>query len=138
MGNTLVYTYVCGDILHIGHLAYLNSAAGLGDKLIVGVLTDEAIMEKKPKPLVDFEKRFMLISSLKCVDSVVPQNEYSPVVNLKSIKPDILVESQSHDDTLIRDHTPEIGRRPPAAAILAAGPGFSAGNRTGSLNTLGE
>ena len=43
----LVYAYVCGDILHEGHLLQLENAKAMGDKLIVGVLTDEAIMEKK-------------------------------------------------------------------------------------------
>jgi rfaE bifunctional protein nucleotidyltransferase chain/domain len=92
----IVYTYVCGDILHEGHLLYLENAKSLGDKLVVGVLTDEAVMEKKKKPIIAFKERIRLISALKCVDVAVPQNEYSPLENLRAIQPDILVESTSH------------------------------------------
>jgi D-beta-D-heptose 7-phosphate kinase/D-beta-D-heptose 1-phosphate adenosyltransferase len=99
--SNVVYVYMCGDILHAGHLVFLNNAAALGDKLIVGVLTNEAVMEKKPKPIIDFEDRIFLISSLKCVDLAIPQLTYSPMQNLHNIKPDILVESSSHDKDMI-------------------------------------
>lgn len=74
----------------------LKNAKALGDKLIVGVLTDKAVMEKKPKPIFSFSKRIQLIQSLKFVDCAVPQKDYSPFNNIKSIKPDILIESESH------------------------------------------
>lgn len=94
----LVYAYVCGDILHIGHLTHLLNSKAMGDKLIVGVLTDKAIMEKKQKPIFEFERRMELIRNLKCVDGVIPQNEYSPLTNVKMLNPDILMESESHID----------------------------------------
>ena len=96
MAEKIVYTYVCGDIIHEGHLLYLENAKALGAKLVVGVLTDQAVMEKKSKPTMPFEKRLRLIQSLKCVDCTVPQNEYSPINNIKAIQPDILIESTSH------------------------------------------
>jgi cytidyltransferase-like protein len=92
----IVYAYICGDILHEGHLLFLENAKSLGDKLIVGVLTDEAIMEKKNKPVISFKERIRLVRSIGCVDCAVPQNEYSPLENLKAIQPDILIESTSH------------------------------------------
>ena len=92
----IVYTYVVGDILHEGHLLYLENAKALGDKLIVGVLTDKAVMEKKPKPTVAFKERIRLVQALDCVDCTVPQEDYSPFNNLKAIHPDILIESNSH------------------------------------------
>jgi len=92
----IVYAYVCGDILHEGHLLALENAKELGDKLIVGVLTDKAIMEKKPKPTISFDERIRLIKSFKCVDCVVPQDDYSPINNLRAIQPDIHMESTSH------------------------------------------
>ncbi len=45
----VVYAYICGDVLHKGHIEHLKNAKALGDKLIVGVLTDTAIIEKKLK-----------------------------------------------------------------------------------------
>jgi len=92
----LVYAYICGDILHEGHLLQLENGKALGDKLIVGVLTDKAVMEKKKKPTVNFRERLRLIQNLKCVDCAVPQDDYSPLNNIKALKPDILMESSSH------------------------------------------
>lgn len=95
----VVYAYVCGDILHEGHLLQLENGkalAGKDGKLIVGVLTDKAVMEKKPKPIVSFRERLRLVKSLECVDCAVPQDDYSPHNNLKAIQPDIHMESASH------------------------------------------
>jgi len=94
----IVYTYVVGDVLHKGHLQYLKNAKALGDKLIVGVLTDKAVMEKKPKPIIGFLERYDIINALEFTDLTVVQATYSPVHNVKLIKPDILVESDSHDE----------------------------------------
>lgn len=93
-----VYAYVVADLIHVGHVYALENAKQLGDKLIVGVLTDDAVMEKKKKPIIPFEERIKLISSLKCVNCVVAQSTYSPIENIKTIKPNILMESNSHTD----------------------------------------
>lgn len=92
----IVYCYVCGDILHKGHIEYLKNCKVLGDKLFVGVLTDTAIMEKKSKPIMRFDERFDLIRALKVVDVVMMQNEYEPIKNIAHIQLDILVESVDH------------------------------------------
>lgn len=93
---TLVYAYVCADILHEGHLLHLENAKKLGDKLIVGVLTDEAVMEQKQKPVLSFRERIKIVQALKCVDCAIPQNTYSPVENVIALQPDIVMESSSH------------------------------------------
>ena len=92
----IVYAYVCADIIHEGHLLHLENSKALGDKLVVGVLTDEAVMEKKARPTIAFKERIRMIKSLGCVDCAVPQNEYAPINNVKAIQPDILMESMSH------------------------------------------
>jgi len=94
----IVYAYVVADLLHIGHVLHLENSKKLGDKLIVGVLTDEAVMEKKTKPTISFSERLAVIEALRCVDAAVPQDTYSPVKNILAIKPDILMESTSHSD----------------------------------------
>ena len=94
--ETIVYAYVVADLLHSGHVLALENAKALGDKLIVGVLTDEATMEKKPKPILSFSERLKLVSALKCVDCAVAQTTYSPEYNLSTIKPNIHMESDSH------------------------------------------
>ena len=62
----------------------------------MGVLTDKAVMEKKKKPIMPFKERLSLVQSFGCVDCTVPQDNYSPLENVLSIKPDILIESSSH------------------------------------------
>ena len=92
----IVYCYIVGDILHKGHIEHLKNCKALGDKLIVGVLTDMATQEKKPKPTMNFEERIDLVRTLKMVDVVVAQDEYIPIKNITYIQPDILVESVNH------------------------------------------
>ena len=92
----LGYAYVVADILHVGHLRHLMNCKALCDVLIVGVLTDKATMEKKPKPIIPFEERMLIVSALECVDAAVAQNMYSPLGNVNCIKPDVLFESESH------------------------------------------
>ena len=100
----LVYSYYVLDIVHRGHLLMMKNAkaiAGEDGKLIVGILTDEAVMEKKPKPVTPFEERLELASTIKYVDVAVAQETYSPLPNVMRIKPDILMESSSHDEDAI-------------------------------------
>ena len=93
----LVYWYCVCDIIHRGHLEALKNAKALGDRLVVGVLTDEAVMEKKPRPVVPFEARMEVVRNLRFVDAVVAQDEYSPVKNAIKIGVDVLAESDSHE-----------------------------------------
>lgn len=107
----IVYAYVVADILHTGHLLFLENAKSLGDKLVVGVLTDKAVMEKKPKPAIPFKDRIALVRALKCVDVAVAQTEYSPLRNAMAIKPDILIESTSHKLMPANKYMEKIGGR---------------------------
>ena len=102
----LVYSYYVLDLVHKGHLEMMKNAkaiAGEDGKLIVGILTDEAVMEKKKKPIVSFDERVELAGAIKYVDLVVAQETYSPLPNVKKIRPDILMESASHSDEAIED-----------------------------------
>lgn len=97
----IVYSYYVLDIVHKGHLLMMKNAkaiAGEDGKLIVGILTDGAVMEKKPKPTMPFEERIELASAIKYVDVAVAQETYSPLPNIMKIKPDILMESTSHNE----------------------------------------
>ena len=101
MKQIIVYAYVVGDILHYGHLLHLINAKALGAKLVVGVLMDKAVMEKKPKPVISFSERLVLIQGLGCVDVAIAQDTYSPHDNVKRIGADVLVESTSHNQKLL-------------------------------------
>lgn len=102
----IVYTYVVADLLHIGHVTYLESAkalVGSEGHLIVGVLTDGATIEKKSRPILSFNERIRIVKSLRCVDMVVAQETYSPIPNIKKIKPDIHMESDSHSEEDLKE-----------------------------------
>lgn len=100
----IVYSYYVLDIVHKGHLLMMKNAkaiAGDDGKLIVGILTDEAVMEKKERPILSFEERIELATAIKYVDVAVAQETYSPLPNVMRIKPDILMESTSHGEEAI-------------------------------------
>lgn len=97
----LVYSYYVLDIIHKGHLVMMENAkaiAGKDGRLIVGILTDKAVMEKKAKPILSFDERMDLAGAIRYVDLVVPQETYSPLPNVMKIRPDILMESTNHGE----------------------------------------
>ena len=101
----IVYSYFVLDIVHRGHLIMLKNSkamAGPDGRLIVGIVSDEAVLEKKGKlPVLDFSERLELANSIKYADLVVGQQDYTPYQNIKLIAPNILMESESHDDAQI-------------------------------------
>lgn len=106
MSDLIVYSYYVLDIIHSGHLLMMKNAktlAGPNGKLIVGILTDKATMEKKPKPIISFEERMEVASAIRYVDIVVAQDTYSPLPNIIKIKPDILMESSNHAEEAIQE-----------------------------------
>jgi len=102
----IVYSYYVLDIIHDGHIEMLRNSktiAGEDGKLIVGILTDEAVMEKKPKPTLSFGQRLRIAQAIKYVDLAVAQTTYSPLPNVLAIRPDILMESSSHTPEAIEE-----------------------------------
>jgi len=83
--KTLVYTTVVADMFHYGHLRILEKANELGDFHVCGVLTDNAAISYRKKPLADFNERKAVISNLRCVDMVLPQTDLDPTENLNKL-----------------------------------------------------
>ena len=81
----IVYSFITADLFHYGHLQLLESANNFGDFHICGVLTDEAIKSYKDAPIANFKERKAIVSSLRCVDMVIPQKSKDPIENLKNI-----------------------------------------------------
>ena len=98
----VVYVYMTGDIIHSGHLEHLKNAKKYG-YVVVGVLTKEAVMEKKTEPILSFQERIAIIDALKNVDETIPQLTYSPLENVKVVKPDILMETTDHQEQSAND-----------------------------------
>jgi D-beta-D-heptose 7-phosphate kinase/D-beta-D-heptose 1-phosphate adenosyltransferase len=90
----VVMTNGCFDILHAGHIAYLEEAKNLGDKLIVAVNDDNSVKQLKGsmRPINSLNDRMMVISGLACVDWVISFSEETPLSLIKNIKPDVLVK----------------------------------------------
>ena len=110
----VVYTYVVGDLFHIGHLKCLQQAKALGDFLIVGVLTDSAVAAYKRTPIIPFEERLEIIKNIKCVDDAIRQEELNPASTIQKMKvpPDILVHGDDWDENFPgAEYMRSIGKR---------------------------
>jgi len=105
-GETIVMTNGCFDILHAGHLQYLQQAKQLGDRLIVAVNTDESIKQLKgnTRPINKLKQRMEMLSGLKCVDWVIPFSEETPERLICKILPDILVKGGDYEVSQIAGH----------------------------------
>ena len=89
----IVFTNGCFDILHIGHVRYLQHAKRLGDVLIIGLNSDRSVAGIKPGRPVNSEKnRAEVLAALAVVDYVVVFPEKTPYNLIKAVKPDILVK----------------------------------------------
>ena len=104
--NTVVFTAGVWDILHVGHLNLLRRAKALGDRLIVGVLTDEAAERYKPRPVMPFDQRLELIAELRVVDEVVQVDDTNATTLLQKLEPHILV----HGSDILKKSDWEIGQ----------------------------
>jgi len=93
-GEKVVMTNGCFDILHAGHVSYLNHAGELGDRLIVAVNTDESVKRLKGpgRPVNPTDRRMAVLAGLGAVDWVVPFNEETPQRLISEVLPDLLVK----------------------------------------------
>ena len=93
-GKKIVFTNGCFDILHAGHVEYLEAAKELGDKLIVAINTDRSVRKLKgsSRPVNTLAHRAKVLASLQCIDKVVFFDEDTPIKLIKAIRPDVLVK----------------------------------------------
>jgi len=90
----VVFTNGCFDIIHKGHVTYLNEAKSLGDHLIVGINSDDSVkrLKGKDRPVNNESDRAFVLDNLKSVDDVLIFNEDTPYDIIKEIIPDLLVK----------------------------------------------
>ncbi|HEY7495266.1 MAG TPA: D-glycero-beta-D-manno-heptose-7-phosphate kinase [Candidatus Tectomicrobia bacterium] len=105
-GERIVFTNGCFDLLHIGHIQYLQHARALGDRLVVGLNDDASVRQLKGagRPLTPQAERARILAALACVDYVTIFGEPTPLALIKLVRPDVLVKGG--------DYTPEtvVGR----------------------------
>lgn len=95
LSRPLVFTNGCFDILHRGHIAYLEEASAMGASLVVGINTDTSVraLKKAPgRPVNPLQDRALVLAALGCVDLVVPFADPTPLALIERVRPDILVK----------------------------------------------
>ena len=97
-GLKVVFTNGCFDILHLGHVDYLEKARNLGDRLVLGLNTDDSVSRFKGpfRPIQDETSRARIIASLQFIDLVVFFNEDTPLNLISELVPDILVKGSDY------------------------------------------
>lgn len=93
-GKQVVFTNGCFDILHVGHVRYLQDARALGDVLVIGVNTDTSVQRLKgpSRPIVPQDERAEVLAALRCVDYVTLFDEQTPEALIAILQPDIHVK----------------------------------------------
>jgi len=128
-GKTIVFTNGVFDLLHVGHLRYLQHARALGDALIVGLNSDRSVrLIKGPsRPITSEAERAEVLEALACVDGVVIFDEQTPFDLIAALQPDVLVKGAdwAEDAIVGRDIVERRGGRVVRVAIE---PGHSTTN----------
>jgi D-beta-D-heptose 7-phosphate kinase/D-beta-D-heptose 1-phosphate adenosyltransferase len=106
-GKKIVMTNGCFDLLHSGHVSYLEQAKALGDRLIVAVNTDASVRRLKgeTRPINCVENRMKVLSALESVDWVLPFGEDTPQRLICAVKPNLLVKGGDNDPQNIPGNT---------------------------------
>lgn len=97
-GKTVVSTNGCFDVLHVGHLRYLQLARELGDLLVVGINSDASVraLKGRNRPIQPAGERAEIVAGLECVDYVTVFSELDPIALLAVLKPDIHVKGGNY------------------------------------------
>lgn len=97
-GKKVVFTNGCFDILHLGHVDYLEKARELGDKLVVGLNTDDSVSRFKgpERPIQNQNSRAHVLASLQFIDLVVFFNDDTPLNLISALVPDVLVKGSDY------------------------------------------
>lgn len=99
-GLKVVFTNGCFDILHQGHVVYLNKAADMGDRLVVALNTDASVKKQnkgEERPINPEDARLLVLAGLACVDAVLLFEEETPLSLIETLLPDVLVKGADYD-----------------------------------------
>jgi D-beta-D-heptose 7-phosphate kinase/D-beta-D-heptose 1-phosphate adenosyltransferase len=99
-GQKVVFTNGCFDVLHRGHITYLQEAKATGDKLIIGLNSDESVRRLKGqhRPIQCIEDRAVILEALGCVDVVVEFVEDTPAELIAELQPNVLVKGGDYQE----------------------------------------
>jgi D-beta-D-heptose 7-phosphate kinase/D-beta-D-heptose 1-phosphate adenosyltransferase len=99
-GQRIVFTNGCFDLLHAGHVTYLEAARKTGDKLVLGLNTDRSVSALKgaARPVIHEADRARVLAALEAVDAVILFDEDTPLTLINAIKPDIIVKGDDYTE----------------------------------------
>lgn len=105
-GRKVVFTNGCFDLLHRGHIEYLQASRACGDVLIVGLNTDACLKRLKgpSRPIVPEDDRAAILAALACVDYVVPFDEDTPYELIRRVRPDVLTKGADYTREQVVGH----------------------------------
>ena len=136
-GRTVVFTNGVFDLLHPGHVRYLQAARALGDALIVGLNSDRSVRAIKgaDRPINEESERAEVLLAFGCVDAVTIFDEETPQAIINAVKPDVLVKGAdwAPDRIVGRDTVEERGGR---VVRMDLSPGFSTSHLISKIRAL--
>jgi len=105
-GNKVVFTNGCFDIIHRGHIEVLARTADLGDKLVIGLNSDQSIQKLKGenRPIIDEQSRAILLAALSFVDAIILFSEDTPLKLISALLPDVLAKGGDYEIKTIVGH----------------------------------
>ena len=112
----IVFTNGCFDIIHAGHVGYLEQARTLGDRLVVAINSDESVQRLKgpSRPINPVDRRMAVLAGLEAVDWVVSFGEDTPESLLRELRPDVLVKGGDYSEAdvvgwpIVKDYGGEV------------------------------
>ncbi len=112
-GKTIVFTNGCFDLIHVGHLRYLQAARALGDVLIVAINGDDSLRRLKgpSRPILPVDQRLKVLAGFECINFVLAFDDDTPHRLLRAIRPDVLVKGANYsvDGVVGREVVEEYG-----------------------------
>jgi D-beta-D-heptose 7-phosphate kinase/D-beta-D-heptose 1-phosphate adenosyltransferase len=133
-GRSIVFTNGCFDLLHAGHVSYLQEAAQLGDVLVVAINSDRSVRALKgaDRPLIPAAERALMLAALECVAAVIVFDEATPEPLLRQLRPEVLVKGGTYgvEQVVGRELVEAYGGR---VCVTAVVPGLSTTSRLAAL-----
>ena len=122
-GERGVFTNGCFDLLHLGHIRYLQEARALGDFLVLGLNSDESVrlLKGPTRPLVSEDERAEILAALTCIDyvTIFPERTASPLIDV--LQPAIYVKGADYATQPGSSTKPDLSKLPEAAHVQAYG-----------------
>ncbi len=133
----IIWTNGCFDLLHLGHVMYLAKARGMGDRLVVGLNSDSSIRRLKgdPRPLTPLSARKLVLASLQAVDLVIPFTSDTPIDEIRTVKPDLLVKGGDYQAKQIVGAL-EVESWGGSVAVIPMQKGFSTSDLINKIKSL--